>query len=99
MITAPMADVVESLSQVPLFAGVGREKLAKLSDRMAERSFSEGKAATEEGKGGAGFWVIEEGEATVAVEGRDRANARARRLLRRDRAARRWRRDRPRSPR
>ena len=69
MITAPMADVVESLSRVPLFSGIGREKLAKLSDRMAERSFSEGKAATEEGKGGAAFWVIEQGEATVAVKG------------------------------
>src|SRR6476659_6082550 len=57
MITAPMADVVESLSRVPLFSGIGREKLAKLSDRMAERSFSEGKAATEEGKGGAACWT------------------------------------------
>ncbi len=64
-----MADVVESLSRVPLFSGIEREQLAKLANRMAERRFSEGQTATEEGKGGAAFWVIEEGEATVAVRG------------------------------
>jgi CRP/FNR family transcriptional regulator, cyclic AMP receptor protein len=64
-----MARVVESLSRVPLLAGVARDKLVKLADRMAERRFSEGETATEEGKGGAAFWVIEEGEATVAIKG------------------------------
>ncbi len=64
-----MADVVESLSRVPLFAGIEREKLSRLASQMAERSFSEGESATEEGKGGAAFWVIEEGEATVAIKG------------------------------
>jgi CRP-like cAMP-binding protein len=69
MIGPPMADVVETLSRVPLFTGVAREKLAKLASQMAERSFSEGESATEEGRGGAAFWVIEAGEATVAVQG------------------------------
>lgn len=69
MIRAPMADVVESLSRVPLFSGVDREKLARLADQMAERSFSKGESATEEGGGGAAFWVIEDGEATVSVKG------------------------------
>jgi CRP-like cAMP-binding protein len=64
-----VADVVESLSRVSLFSGVERQKLAKLAQRMAERQFNEGQSATEEGQGGAAFWVIEDGEATVAVKG------------------------------
>lgn len=64
-----MADVVESLSRVPLFSGIEGEKLAELAEQMAVRSFSEGQSATEEGQGGAAFWVIEEGEATVAIKG------------------------------
>jgi CRP-like cAMP-binding protein len=64
-----MANIVETLSGVPLFSGVEREKLGKLADQMAERRFTEGQSATEEGRGGAAFWVIEDGEATVAVKG------------------------------
>jgi CRP-like cAMP-binding protein len=64
-----MADVVESLSRVPLFSGIEGEKLAELAEQMAVRRFSEGQSATEEGQGGAAFWVIEEGEATVAIKG------------------------------
>jgi CRP/FNR family cyclic AMP-dependent transcriptional regulator len=64
-----VGNVVESLSRVPLFSGVDRDKLARLAERMAERSFSEGESATEEGRGGAAFWVIEDGAATVAVKG------------------------------
>ena len=54
---------------MPLFAGVDRRNLSKLAAQMAERSFSEGESATEEGKGGTAFWIIESGEATVAVKG------------------------------
>ena len=64
-----MEDVVESLSRVPLFSGVDRDKLGRRAERMAERSFSEGECAKEEGRGGAAFWVIEDGEATVSVKG------------------------------
>lgn len=64
-----MADVVESLSRVPLFSGIEGDTLSELAAQMAVRRFSEGQSATEEGKGGAAFWVIEEGEATVAVKG------------------------------
>jgi CRP/FNR family transcriptional regulator, cyclic AMP receptor protein len=69
MIGASMADVVETLSRVPLFSAVEREELEKLAERMAARRFTEGQAATEEGKGGAAFWVIEDGEATVSIRG------------------------------
>ena len=65
-----MADLVESLSQDPLFAGIDRGKLGSLAAQMAQRSFAEGETATEEGKGGTAFWIIESGEASVAVKGR-----------------------------
>jgi CRP-like cAMP-binding protein len=65
-----MADLVESLSQVPLFAGIDRGKLESLAGQMAQRGFAEGETATEEGRGGTAFWIIESGEASVAVKGR-----------------------------
>src|SRR5436190_24178457 len=64
-----MADRVEALSRVPLFAGVGRKELKRLADRMSPRTFTEGEIAIEEGRGGAGFWLIEEGDATVSIGG------------------------------
>ncbi|MDX6636992.1 MAG: family transcriptional regulator, cyclic receptor protein [Solirubrobacterales bacterium] len=64
-----MSDALEMLSRVPLFAGVQPKALAKLVDRMSERTFAEGETALEEGRGGAGFWLIESGDANVSVAG------------------------------
>ena len=65
-----MANPAEALAKVPLFAGIGRRELKRLADRMSERTFREGEMAVEEGRGGAGFWLIEDGEATVSVQGK-----------------------------
>jgi CRP-like cAMP-binding protein len=64
-----MSDPVDALAQVPIFAGVGRKELKRLADRMSERTFAEGDVAVEEGRGGAGFWLIEHGSATVSIGG------------------------------
>jgi CRP-like cAMP-binding protein len=64
-----MADPVETLSRVPLFAGVRRRELKRLVERMSERTFAEGEVAVEEGRGGAGFWLIQDGNATVSIGG------------------------------
>src|SRR3989442_14854915 len=64
-----MADPVETLSRVPLFAGVRRKELKRLVERMSERTFAEGEVAVEEGRGGAGFWLIQDGDATVSIGG------------------------------
>ena len=64
---------VEALSKVPLFAGLSDDDLERLSRQMKERRFSEGSAVTSEGAGGAGFFVIAEGNATVSVGGEVRA--------------------------
>jgi len=65
-----MADVEETLARVPLFTGVKPKDLKKLGKRMAERSFNEGDEITTEGKSGIGFFVIEEGNATVSRGGK-----------------------------
>jgi CRP/FNR family cyclic AMP-dependent transcriptional regulator len=64
-----VADVVETLGGVPLFQGVKPKDLKKLASRMQERTFSEGETITAEGKSGVGFFVIEEGNATVSIDG------------------------------
>jgi CRP/FNR family cyclic AMP-dependent transcriptional regulator len=64
-----MADVGESLSRVPLFAGLGDKERRKLAERMNERTFGEGDTIMEQGHSGVGFFIIEEGDATVSVDG------------------------------
>ena len=64
-----MADVVETIGGVPLFQGVKPKELKKLANRMQVRSFNEGDEITAEGKSGIGFFVIEDGNATVSVGG------------------------------
>ena len=64
-----MADVVESLAHVPLFAGVRRKELDRLAKVMRERTFAEGEEVTVEGHSGVGFFVIEHGNATVSLKG------------------------------
>jgi CRP/FNR family cyclic AMP-dependent transcriptional regulator len=67
--TAP----VDLLQQVPLFSGLGRRELERVANSMKERRFQQGDMLTAEGKGGVGFFVIQEGEADVTVHGEERA--------------------------
>jgi CRP-like cAMP-binding protein len=57
----------DRLATVPLFSGIKPKELKKLSKRMTERSFNEGDEITRES--GIGFFVIEDGNATVSVAG------------------------------
>jgi CRP/FNR family cyclic AMP-dependent transcriptional regulator len=67
--TAP----VDLLERVPLFSGLNRRELERLAGSMKERAFQKGDTLTTEGRGGVGFFVIEEGEADVTVQGEERA--------------------------
>ena len=60
----------ETLAMVPLFARLKPRELERLAKRMSERRWSEGDVVITEGKGGIGFWVIEDGNATVSVRGK-----------------------------
>jgi CRP-like cAMP-binding protein len=59
----------EMLKQVPLFADLDARELAQIAASMRERRFAAGDTVTQEGAGGAGFFVVESGEAEVTVDG------------------------------
>jgi CRP/FNR family cyclic AMP-dependent transcriptional regulator len=63
---------VDVLKKVPLFAGLDDRELQAIAGSMRERKFSAGDTVTEEGAGGAGFFVVESGEADVTVDGEQR---------------------------
>jgi CRP-like cAMP-binding protein len=64
---------VELLQHVPLFAELGPRELKRLSGSFKERTFQAGQSVATEGEHGAGFFVIESGEAVVKVHGEERA--------------------------
>jgi CRP/FNR family transcriptional regulator len=67
---APMADeLVESLKRVPIFAGVRDKELGRLVKAMRDSRFNEGEVITTEGRSGDGFFLIEDGNATVSLRG------------------------------
>jgi CRP-like cAMP-binding protein len=57
---------------VPLFVGLEPRELERLSSSFKERTFEGGNTVATEGEGGAGFFVIEDGEAVVTVHGEER---------------------------
>ena len=63
---------VEMLKKVPLFADLDERELGQIAGSMRERTFSAGDTVTQEGAGGAGFFVVESGEAAVSVDGEPR---------------------------
>jgi len=63
---------LELLERVPLFADFDRHDLERLARSFKERTFDAGSTVAGEGKTGAGFFVIESGEATVSVRGEER---------------------------
>ena len=64
---------VELLQRVPLFADFERRELERLARSFKERTFEAGSTVAGEGRTGAGFFVIESGEASVSVHGQERA--------------------------
>ena len=65
-----MADeLVESLKRVPIFAGVRDKELGRLVKTMRDSRFNEGEVITTEGRSGVGFFLIEDGNATVSLRG------------------------------
>jgi CRP-like cAMP-binding protein len=64
---------VELLRRVPLFADFDHSDLKRLARSFRERTFESGSTVAAEGKTGAGFFVIDSGEAAVTVRGEERA--------------------------
>jgi CRP/FNR family cyclic AMP-dependent transcriptional regulator len=60
------------LKRVPIFSDLDRKELERIASSMKQRIFNAGDTVTSEGKTGVGFFVIEDGEATVTVGGDER---------------------------
>jgi CRP/FNR family transcriptional regulator, cyclic AMP receptor protein len=60
------------LRRVPIFSDLDRKELERIATSMKQRTFNAGDTVTSEGQTGVGFFVIEEGQATVTVGGDER---------------------------
>jgi len=64
---------VDLLRRVPLFSDLDDHELEQIAPSFKERTFDAGAVIAEEGKGGVGFFVIEDGTAKITVRGKERA--------------------------
>jgi CRP/FNR family transcriptional regulator, cyclic AMP receptor protein len=62
---------IEALQRVPLFADLDSREIKQIARLFKPRRFSAGETVVQEGSGGAAFYVIESGEATVVVGGEE----------------------------
>ncbi len=68
--TPPVDDeTVQAIERVPLFEGMSARDVEGIAALFKERRFTTGETVTREGAGGAAFFVIESGEATVTLGG------------------------------
>lgn len=68
----PMAKPTpDLLRKISLFSGLDDRELESLADEFNERRFSAGDRIALEGEGGMMFFVVESGEASVEVQGKD----------------------------
>ena len=65
------------LRRVPLFSDLEDRDLDAVAGSLREVTFRAGQEVTTEGGGGVGFFVIQEGEASVTVHGAERGKLRA----------------------
>jgi CRP/FNR family transcriptional regulator, cyclic AMP receptor protein len=64
---------IEWIKSVPLFSGFGDKDLQRVAAITKEVEFPAGKVIAKQGESGVGFHMIADGEATVSVDGVDRA--------------------------
>jgi Pyruvate phosphate dikinase, AMP/ATP-binding domain/Cyclic nucleotide-binding domain len=69
----PAGGPAEVIERVPLFANMSPRDVEGIAALFKERRFAAGETITKEGAGAAAFFVIETGEATVTVGGKERA--------------------------
>ncbi len=64
-------DPVAALQRVELFAGMDRRQAEQIARLLKERPFKKGETVIMEGTGGAAFFIIDSGKATVSSKGAD----------------------------
>jgi CRP/FNR family transcriptional regulator, cyclic AMP receptor protein len=68
---------IDALRQVALFAELSDEELERVADVFKQRRFPKGETVIQQGSGAAAFYVIDAGEATVLVDGREQRTMKA----------------------
>jgi CRP/FNR family transcriptional regulator, cyclic AMP receptor protein len=72
-VEAPTASYVDALARLSLFADVPHPQLEALAHSFEEEVFGEGQRVMRQDVTGGGFYVILEGEASVVIDGQERA--------------------------
>ncbi len=70
---ATREELVDTLAGFTLFADLSRPQLMGVVHRFEDVAFAEGERVLRQGLKGSGFFVILEGEASVLVDGNERA--------------------------
>jgi CRP/FNR family transcriptional regulator, cyclic AMP receptor protein len=63
---------LDAIRSVPIFADLDEAELADVAGLFKQRTFAPGETVAKEGSGGAAFYLIESGTATVSVAGQER---------------------------
>ena len=63
---------LDAIRRVPVFAELDDAELEQVARLFKQRTFAPGETVAREGSGGAAFYLIESGTATVTVLGRER---------------------------
>lgn len=69
----PPRDPVSAIQRVELFAGMNRRQSEQIARLLKERRFAKGETVIMEGSGGAAFFIIDSGQATVSSKGAELA--------------------------
>jgi CRP-like cAMP-binding protein len=65
---------VDALLRIPLFADLNKREARQVARLFKERRFAAGETVVQTGSGGAAFFVIDSGRATVTVGGKERGS-------------------------
>ena len=63
-----MADLAETIRNIPLFSGLTREDVAKILGKLEEKSFTAGTTIFSQGEKGDSFYIIQSGAVHVVLE-------------------------------
>jgi CRP-like cAMP-binding protein len=75
-VEAGTENLVEALARLSLFADLTHPQLEVLAHSFNEEMFAEGQRVIRQNMPGSGFYVILEGEASVMIDGEERARLR-----------------------
>jgi pyruvate,water dikinase len=75
--TAVAEEPVEVVHEIPLFAELDPSEVEQVAGLFKERRFVAGETVAKEGSGGAAFFIIRSGEASVSVKGTSRPGLKA----------------------